>query len=204
MGGHFLNLFLLSFHQLGPVSSEAAGEIRKVLEGVQAGLNIRLVGFEVSNVPKEMLNYSVPQICLRYSKQVTVPAEHDLNNVDILRSSKVVVPSAFIMNYLENEGIVGLLVNFNDLLLNDSLVLCPYEGVNQEDVEHRVHSLKNVFLDQPMSISHWHKHWMLEVVVELYLYAAIVYQGFRMSLEGAIKNMVREGRASLGGLVRVG
>ena len=121
-----------------------------------------------------MLNNCVPQVCLRYSKQVTVPAEHDLNNVAILRSSKAVVPSAFIMNYLENEGIVGLLVNFNDLLFGDSLVLCPYEGVDKEDVEHWVHSLKNVFFDQPVSIGHWHKHWMLEVVVELNLNAAIV------------------------------
>ena len=51
MGGHVLHLFLLSFHQLRPVSPEAAGEVRKVLEGVQAGLNVRLVSLEVSNVP---------------------------------------------------------------------------------------------------------------------------------------------------------
>ena len=76
--------------------------------------------------------------------------------------------------------------------------------MDQEDVEHWVHSLKNVLFDQAMSISHWHKHWMLEIVVELYLYAAIVDQGFRMSLEGAIEHMVREGGASLGGLVGVG
>ena len=108
------------------------------------------------------------------------------------------------MNYLENEGILGLLVNFIDLLLNDSLVLCPYEGVDQENVENLVYSLKNVFFNQPVSICHWHKHWMFEVVVELDLYAAIVDQGFRMSLEGAIEHMVREGCASLRGLVGVG
>jgi hypothetical protein len=178
MGGHVLHLFLLGFHQIRPVSAEAAREVRKVLKGVQAGPNVRLVGLEVSNVPKEVLNNCVPQVCPRYFKQVMVPAEHDLNNVAILRSSKVVVPSAFIMNYQENEGLVGLLVNFNDLLLGDSLVLCPYEGVNQEDVEHWVNAFKNVFFDQPVSIGHWHIHWMLEVVVELYLYAAIVDQGF--------------------------
>jgi len=94
-----------------------------------------------------MLNNCIPQVCLRYSKQVTVTAEQDLNNVAILRSSKAVVPPSLIMNYLENEGILSLLANFNDLLLSDSLVLCPYEGVDQEDVEHRVHSLKNVFFD---------------------------------------------------------
>jgi hypothetical protein len=63
-----------------------------------------------------------------------------------LRSCKDVVPSVFIMNNLDNEGILGLLVNFLDLLLNDSLVLCPYEGVDQENVEHLVNLLKNVFL----------------------------------------------------------
>ena len=55
-----------------------------------------------------------------------------------------------------------------------------------------------------MSISHWNKHWMLEVVVELNLDASIVYEGFRMSLESAIEHKVREGGASLGRLVRVG
>jgi hypothetical protein len=55
-----------------------------------------------------------------------------------------------------------------------------------------------------MSIGHWHIHRLFEVVVELYLYAAIVDQGSRMSLEGAIEHVVREGGASLGGLVRVG
>jgi hypothetical protein len=98
-------------------------------------------------MPKEVLNNCVPQVCLRYSKQVTVTAEQDLNNVAIMRSSKAVVFSALIMNYLENEGILSLLAYFNDLLLSDSLVLCPYEGVDQEDVEHRVHSLKNIFFD---------------------------------------------------------
>jgi hypothetical protein len=65
-------------------------------------------------------------------------------------------------------------VNFSDLLLNNCLVLCSNEGVDHEDVEHLVHTLKNIFFDQAVSISHWHKHWMLEVVVELDLYAAIV------------------------------
>ena len=51
MGGHVLHLFLLSFHQLCPVSPETTGEIRKVLERVQAGLNVRLVRLEVLNVP---------------------------------------------------------------------------------------------------------------------------------------------------------
>lgn len=95
-----------------------------------------------------------------------------------MRSSKAVVPSTLIMNYQENEGFLRHLKNFCDLLLSDSLVLCPFEGVNQEDVEHRVHSFKDVFFDQSVSICYWHKHWMLEVVVELYLYAAVVNQGF--------------------------
>jgi hypothetical protein len=64
-----------------------------------------------------------------------------------LRSCKDVVPSVFIMNNLENEGILGLLVNFLDLLINDSLVFCPYEGVDQENVEHLVNLLKNVFFN---------------------------------------------------------
>jgi len=67
---------------------------------------------------------------------------------------------------------------FRDLRLNDRLVLCSNEGVDQEDVEHRNDLFKNVFFDQTVSISHWHKHRMLEVVVELDLYAAIVDQGF--------------------------
>jgi hypothetical protein len=108
------------------------------------------------------------------------------------------------MNYQENEGTLCLLVNFSDLLLYDCLVLCPNEGVDHEDVEHLVHMLKNFFFDQTVSISNWHKHWMLEVIIELDLYAAIVDQGFRMSLEGAIEHVVREGGASLGRLVRVG
>ena len=108
------------------------------------------------------------------------------------------------MNYLENEGVLRLLVNFNDLLLNDCLMICSYEGVDQEDVEHWIHSFKNVFFDQSVSIGYRHIHWMFEVVVELNLYAAVVDQGSRMSLEGAIEHMVREGCASLGGLVRVG
>ena len=82
------------------------------------------------------------------------------------------------MNYQENEGILCLLVNFSDLLLNDCLVLCPNEGVNHEDVENLVDTFKDFFFDQAMSISHWDKHWMLKVVVELDLYAAIVDQGF--------------------------
>ena len=69
------------------------------------------------------------------------------------------------------------MVNFSDLLLNDCLVLCPNEGMDHEDVEHLVDSFKNFFIDQAMSISHWDKHWMLEVVVKLDLYAAIVDQG---------------------------
>jgi hypothetical protein len=90
------------------------------------------------------------------------------------------------------------------MLINNFLVLYANEGMDQEYVEHRVHTLKNFFLDQTVSISYWHKHWMLKVVVELYLDAAIVDQGFRMSLEFAIENIVREGGASLWGLVRVG
>ncbi len=76
--------------------------------------------------------------------------------------------------------------------------------MDQEDVEHRINSLKNVLFNQTMGISYWNKHWMLEVIVELYFYAAIVNQGFRMSLECAIENIVRERGATLGGLVRVG
>jgi len=46
--------------------------------------------------------------------------------------------------------------------------------MNHEDVEQGVHAFKNIFFDQTMSIGHWHKHWLFEVVIELYLYAAIV------------------------------
>jgi hypothetical protein len=42
-----------------------------------------------------------------------------------------------------------------------------------------------------MRISHWHKQRMLKVVVELYLYGAVVNQGLGMSLEGAIEYRVR-------------
>ena len=150
------------------------------------------------------MNNYIPQIRLRYIEQVSVTAEHDLNNVAILRSSKAIVLSALIMNYLENEGIVRLLINFNDLLLNFSLMLRPCEGMNQKNVEHWVHPLENVVINQAVSVGHRHKHRMLEVVVELYLYAAIVDEGLRVSLEGAIEHMVREGGAPLGGLVRVG
>ena len=45
---------------------------------------------------------------------------------------------------------------------------------------------------------------MHEIVVELYFYAAIVDQGFRMSLEGAIEDIIGDWRASLGGLILIG
>jgi hypothetical protein len=125
-----------------------------------------------------MLYYCVSQVCLSNFKQVTVAAEHDLYNFAILVSSKAVFCFAFIMNYQENEWILYLLIYFRDLLLNDYLVLCSHEGVDQEDVEHRNDLLKNIFFDQTVSISHWHKHRMLEVVVELDFYASIVDQGF--------------------------
>ena len=51
------------------------------------------------------------------------------------------------MNYQENEGILLFLLNFRDLSINDSLVICPFEGMDHEDVEHRVYLLKNFFLD---------------------------------------------------------
>ena len=151
-----------------------------------------------------MLYNCVSQVCLSYFKQVTVAAEHDLYYFAILVSSKAVVWFAFIMNYQEDEWIFCLLMYFRDLLLNDYLVLSSHEGVNQEDVEHRNNLLKNLFFDQTVSISHWHKHRMLKIVVELYLYTAIVDQGFWMSLERAIEHIVCKGGASLGGLVRVG
>ena len=77
------------------------------------------------------------------------------------------------------------------MLLNNSLVLCPLEGMDQEDVEHWVNSLKDVFFNQAVGISNWDKHWVLEVVVKLYFYAAIVNQGLRMSLECAIEHIIR-------------
>jgi len=171
-----LHLFFLSFHQLGPVSLETAGKIRKLLERVQTGRNILLVRLEVTNVLQVMLQNYTSHVCLSYFKQVTVAAEHNLNNFSILVSSKALFSYAFIMNYQENERILCLLMYFRDLLLNDSLVLCSNKGVDQEDVEHRNDLFKNVFFDQTVSISHRHKHRMLEVVVELDLYAAIADQ----------------------------
>jgi hypothetical protein len=125
-----------------------------------------------------MLYYCVSQVCLSNFKQVTVAAEHDLYNFAILVSSKAVICCAFIINYQEDEWIFCHLMYFRDLLLNDYLVLCSHEGVNQEDAEHRNDLFKNFLFDQSVSISHWHKHRMLEVVVELDLDAAIVDQGF--------------------------
>ena len=122
-----LLLFFFRFHQLIPVSSKFSGEIRKLLKGFQPSRNVRLIRLEVTNVLKEALHNCVPHVRLRYCKQFSITAEHYLNNVSILRSSKVVVPSALIMNYQENEGILRPLVNLSYMLLNNSLVLCPYE-----------------------------------------------------------------------------
>jgi len=124
-----------------------------------------------------MLQNYTSHVCLSYFKQVTVATEHDLNNFAILLSSKAFVCCAFIMNYQENEWILCLLLYFRDLLLNNFLVLFSYEGVDQEDAEHRNDLFKNVIFDQTVSISHWHKHRMLEIIVKLDLYAAIVDQG---------------------------
>ena len=57
-------------------------------------------------------------------------------------------------------------------------MLLPIKGVNHEDVKQGVNAFKNVIFDQTVSISHRHKHWMLKIVVELYLNAAIVDQRF--------------------------
>ena len=82
------------------------------------------------------------------------------------------------MDYQENERFLYHLMNFKKLVLNNFLMFCPNEEVDQEDVEHRVDTLKNAFFNQAMSISHWNKHRMLEIVVKLDLNAAIVDQGF--------------------------
>jgi hypothetical protein len=65
-----------------------------------------------------MLQNYASQVCLSYFKQVTVAAEHNLNNFSILVSSKALFSYAFIMNYQKNERILCLLIYFRDLLLN--------------------------------------------------------------------------------------
>jgi len=199
-----IRFFFLDIHGLPPEGLETPGEIGKVLEWVQPGRDIPLISLEISNVLKIMLGNSIPQIFLRQSMQVSVTGYHDLYDVAILFSSKIVVTFSLIMNNHEDEWILRFLMNLSDVLLDNFLMLGSFEWVNHEDVEQWVHAFKNVFLDQAMTIGHWHKHWLFEVVVELYLYAAIVYKRFRMSLEVAIKHIVCERGASLRGLVRVG
>ena len=90
------------------------------------------------------------------------------------------------------------------MFFSNFLMLVPTKGMNHENIEQGVHAFKNLNFNQSVSISHRHKDWILEIVVELYLNATIVNQRFFMGLESAIENIICQGGAALRGLVRVG
>ena len=151
----------------------------------------------------ELINNCCPQTCFGLTKQIIVTANIYRDNIPILRSTKIAVFSALIMKYLENKWIFLALVDFIYLPLNNSFMIFTNQGMNQEYIEHWEHFFKYIFFNLTVSISHWHKHWLVRVIVKLYLYAAKVHQGLRMSLECAIEHIIYERGASLGGLIRV-
>jgi hypothetical protein len=83
-------------------------------------------------------------------------------------------------------------------------MIVPYKRVNHENLKLGKNALKNVIFNQTVSISHWYKHWMFEIVVELYLNATIVNERIFMRLECAIENIICQGGAALRGFIRVG
>ena len=74
-----------------------------------------------------MPDNSFPQIFLRQSMQVTVTGDHDLYDVAILLSCKIVVTFSFIVNYQEDEWILRFLMNLSDVLLDNFLMLGSFE-----------------------------------------------------------------------------
>jgi hypothetical protein len=59
--------------------------------------------------------------------QVTVTGDHDLYDVAILLSCKIVVTFSFIMNNQEDEWILRFLMNLGDVLLDSFLMLGSFE-----------------------------------------------------------------------------
>ena len=59
--------------------------------------------------------------------QVSVTGDHDLYDVAILFSSKIVVTFSLIMNNHEDEWILRFLMNLSDVLLDNFLMLGSFE-----------------------------------------------------------------------------